>query len=79
MSCVVYGERVADAHAWETAGPAGRWPHGAGPLCLACGLPRGTYEWERANDVHSAQAGHDLGSGACVQECGAGFEWWDVR
>lgn len=30
---------------WETGG-AGPWEHGEGPLCMVCGLPRGTWEYE---------------------------------
>lgn len=69
--CYVYGQLVAEEHLWEKPKDTGYptpkrpWKHGEGPLCLRCGLPRGTWEWEEANDFHKAETGHGLGTGAC--------------
>lgn len=62
--------RIADRHRWEDDGTPGPWEHGAGPLCVACGLPRGTYEWEQASANHRLETGHRLGTGACADACG---------
>lgn len=69
--CYVYHQWAADEHLWETPKDTGRrtprrpWAHGKGPLCLRCGLPRGTWEWEEANDAHRTETGHNLGTYAC--------------
>jgi len=66
--CCVYHQRVADEHMWETPKDTGKptprrpWDHGQGPLCIRCGLPRGTWEWEEANDAHKAETGHRMGT-----------------
>jgi hypothetical protein len=71
----VYGERVADEHLWDDDdGTTGPWANATGPLCQRCGLPRGTYQWERADDAHRADLGHGIGTGACVDACGPDFD-----
>lgn len=62
--CYVYGSRAGDTHLWETK-HRGPWQHGKGPLCIRCGLPRGTFEFDEASDYHNAAVGHRLGTGAC--------------
>ena len=72
MACFVYHQWVADEHLWEKPADTGKrtprrpWGYGQGPLCIRCGLPRGTWEWEEASDAHKAQTGHSLGSYACT-------------
>lgn len=73
-ACWLYGTRIADDHHWEQDDADGPWRHGEGPLCVVCGLPRGTYEGERAGDAHRAELGHGLGTGACDDVCGVGFD-----
>jgi hypothetical protein len=45
-ACWLYGTRIADEHLWEDDGTTAPWEHGEGPLCMVCGLPRGTYDAE---------------------------------
>lgn len=63
--CYLYGKRIGDHHLWPKPRPRKVFAHGAGPLCDCCGLPFGTWEWEEAADMHEAETGHGLGTGAC--------------
>jgi hypothetical protein len=68
--CWVYGKRVADEHLWPYPTlPGIQWLHGAGPLCLRCGLPQGTWQWEAYAARHRARTGHGLETGACEERC----------
>jgi hypothetical protein len=69
-ACYVYGEKVADEHLYQGRGSRSPHDHGEGPLCLRCGVPKGTIDFERASDLHVAEKGHALGTGACLEECG---------
>lgn len=53
--CWLYGTRIADEHRFPDGGAAGPWEHGEGPLCVVCGLPRGTYEAETGGRAGAGQ------------------------
>lgn len=91
-ACYVYGKRIADDHLWATNVRL-TLPrrHSQGPLCLRCGLPLGTVQWETAADAHRERTGHGLDTGACEDTCYAPLfqqpyyarrrrpQWWDVE
>lgn len=85
-ACYVYGKRIADDHLWANATRLDKpREHGDGPLCLRCGLPLGTVQWETAADAHRERTGHLLDTGACIEDCypggyeSIGIPWWTVE
>lgn len=82
MACSVYMQWVADRHLWPSRTKT-RHPYecGAGPLCVRCGLPLGTFQSEDASDRHKERTGHHLGTGACVEQCDPSMNkpWWDIE
>jgi hypothetical protein len=77
MACYVYGTRIADRHLWP---PRTRTRHpyefSCGPLCVRCGIPLGTVQYETADDAHAERTGHHLASGTCEETCGD-RPWWE--
>lgn len=70
MACYVYGHRQAEEHLWPRNTKHGIHRHGKGPLCLRCGLPIGTFDYEEADDLHVVETGHHLGAWAHELQCG---------